>query len=377
MGVFSYIILCFLPYFLVRISKVLKLESVLSPVVLCYGIGLLIGNFLPHLILKSTTDILSQATIAFAIPLILMTSDIKGFLNGTRNIILSFFLAISTVFFMCLLGAFIFNPYTIHSSEIAGMLAGVYTGGTPNMSSIKVAINANENIFGILNIADILMSGAYLIFLTSIGPLFFRKILLHENISELNETKTEKHSLNHSISLPQKAKNLIPTITLAFLCILLSAGISYIIYTDIKEALFIILITLFGISISFFKWSENLKGAYEAGDYLLLIFSLVLGVMSNFSDILQSSSTVLYFTAFVLFSSIIIHILLCKLFKIDADTVMITSAACIFGPVFIGQIVSVLKNKSMLVPGMAMGVMGYAIGSFLGISIHYLASNFF
>ncbi len=377
MDIAQYIFICFLPYLLLRLSRLSKLESILSPVVLCYGVGLAIGNFFPDLISSSITGILTQATIALAIPMILMTSDFKAFLNGTRNILLSFFIAISVVFLMCVLGAFIFNEQTEHAADVAAMLAGVYTGGTPNMSSIKMAINADQNIFGILNIADIIMSGAYLIFLTSIGPVFFRKILPAFKLENKEDGRPEIEEIKNEwqgFSFIEKIKNLIVPILLAISVVVISVGISYLIFQEIKEALFIILITILGTSISFFSFSKKIKGAYEAGDYLLLIFSLSLGILSDFSAIKDSSFGILMFTGFVLFGAIFLHLLLSRIFKIDADTVMVTSAACIFGPVFIGQIVSVMKNKSMLVPGMAMGVMGYAIGSFLGIFIHYLLS---
>ena len=63
------IILVFItPYFLVRISKALKIEAVLSPVVLCYALGLAVNNFLPTgMILPEVIEILTQATIALAI----------------------------------------------------------------------------------------------------------------------------------------------------------------------------------------------------------------------------------------------------------------------------------------------------------------------
>ncbi len=372
MDLFYYIIIGIIPFILIRFSKAIKLEGILSPVVMCYLVGLAIGNLLPGTIPSSIPQTLTEGTIALAIPLILMTSDFKAFLKGAKNIILSFFLAVFIVLIFCLSGAFLFAERTDHAPEVAAMLAGVYTGGTPNMSSIKMAIGADQNIFGILNVADILLSGIYLIFLTSIGPIVFRYLLPNPKKENnfIEEEKTQKFN-------PHK-KNKWIELGLAFLSAIIivavSIGISFLMYGKISEALFIILITLFGIGISFIPSIRKLNRAYEAGDYLLLIFSLALGLISDFSAIVDASSSILFFTAFVLIGSILLHVLMCRLFKIDSDTALITSAACIFGPVFIGQVVSVMKNRSMLVPGMAMGVMGYAIGSFLGILIYQILS---
>lgn len=374
------IILTFIiPYFLIRLSELLKIENILSPVVLCYALGLLIRIvFSDGFILKETTDILTQGTIALAIPLILMTSDFKAFIQGSKTILLSFALAIFSVFIVCLFGAFIFKSQTDDSAAIAGMLAGVYSGGTPNMAAIKTAINADENLYGALNIAEILMGGIYLVFLTSIGPRVFRFLLPSKNNIKEEELEVESSQNNwNSLSILTKLKQIIPAVGLAMLSITIAIGFSLLSYGEINDSLFIILITLFGIAISFLPFRKYINGAYETGDYLLLVFSLALGMMSNFSDILTASPVVIYFTAFIILGTISLHLLLARIFKIDADTTLITSAACIFGPVFIGQIVSVLKNRSMLVPGMAMGVTGIALGSFLGIFIYHTIASIF
>jgi uncharacterized membrane protein len=69
---------------------------------------------------------------------------------------------------------------------------------------------------------------------------------------------------------------------------------------------------------------------YELGEYFLLIFCLGIGSMSNIADILQSSSLAFYYVGAVLVSSISLHFLLAWLFKVDADTTLITSVAGIF-----------------------------------------------
>lgn len=376
MLILQIILIFIIPYFLVQISKALKIEGILSPVVLCYGLGLAVNNFLPNgLVLPEAVSIITQVTIALAIPLVLMNSDFKAFLNGSRTILISFASAIFAVFVACMSGAFIFQSQTENASEISGMLAGVYTGGTPNMAAIQAAIQADVNLYGALNIADILISGIYLIFLTSIGPRVFRFLLGSSDTTDEVDKEVVNDRVNNNLNWIQKIKSILIPIGLAILCVVLAAGISFLIFNEIDEALFIILITILGTGISFFPFSKKLTAAYNTGDYLLLVFSLALGLMSDFSAILDASSAILYFTIFVVIISISLHLLLAKIFKIDGDTTLITSAACIFGPVFIGQVVSVMKNKSMLVPGMAMGVAGMALGSFLGIFIFKILEN--
>ena len=102
----------------------------------------------------------------------------------------------------------------------------------------------------------------------------------------------------------------------------------------------------------------RIKGTYEAGQYFILVFSLTLGTNINFQEILGSSSGIFLYTAFVMTTAILIHIILARIFRIDTDTMLITSTAGIFGPAFIGPVAERLKNREVLVPGLTCGLWG-------------------
>ena len=60
---------------------------------------------------------------------------------------------------------------------------------------------------------------------------------------------------------------------------------------------------------------------------------------------------------------------LCALFSIDTDTSIITSVAGIYGPAFVGPVAKALNNKEIIISGITTGLIGYAIGNYLGILI--------
>jgi uncharacterized membrane protein len=55
------------------------------------------------------------------------------------------------------------------------------------------------------------------------------------------------------------------------------------------------------------------------------------------------------------------------LFKIDRDTVMVTSAALVCSPPFVPAVAGALKNKEIVFSGITVGIIGYAIGNYLGL----------
>ena len=74
----------------------------------------------------------------------------------------------------------------------------------------------------------------------------------------------------------------------------------------------------------------------------------------------------------VMFGSILLHLLICYILKIDRDTALITSMAGIFGPAFVPPMCQVLKNRAVLVSGITSGLVGYALGNFAGLIVAWL-----
>ena len=77
------------------------------------------------------------------------------------------------------------------------------------------------------------------------------------------------------------------------------------------------------------------------------------------------------YVIFSVIGSIIIHTLLSKIFKIDADTMIITSIALVYSVPFIPVVAESLKNKYIIVSGIIIGLFGYTIGNYLGVVIAY------
>ena len=120
------------------------------------------------------------------------------------------------------------------------------------------------------------------------------------------------------------------------------------------------------------KGISQLSGTFETGEYFLLIFCIALGMLADFGDIAASGLDILTYSALTLICTILLHFGLSYWFKIDRDTVMITSTAAIYGPVFVGQIASAIGNKKLIFTGIALGLLGFAIGNYLGIGLAYI-----
>jgi uncharacterized membrane protein len=80
----------------------------------------------------------------------------------------------------------------------------------------------------------------------------------------------------------------------------------------------------------------------------------------------------LLYIAIVIVGSLLLHSILSWIFRINVDDFIITSTALSNSPPFVPVVAAALRNKEVVVPGMIIGVIGYAIGNYLGVAIAYL-----
>ena len=359
------------PALVLYLEQRFKVIQVVSPIVICYVIGIVLAN-LPFLNLnKSVFSEISEISISLAIPLLLFNSNVLDWVNHAGKSILSFVLSIFAVVVSAIFFYYIFRNSIPEAWRISGMLIGVYTGGTPNMSAIGMAFDTPKEVYVLLNSSDVVLGSIYFIFIIT-----FVKRLLGLFLPDYKSKTSEKSSLKieskNKISKRQLALNIIIVLLLGVIILGLAAWISIFIKGEIEELWVILVLTTLGIAASFIKKIQKLKGSYETAFYLLLIFSLSIGAMADVKELLGKSSDLFVYTTFVMFTSIILHFILASIFRIDRDTVIITSTAAIYGPAFIGPVANAIKNKEVIVTGITMGLLGYAIGNYIGIGIGML-----
>ncbi len=141
-------------------------------------------------------------------------------------------------------------------------------------------------------------------------------------------------------------------------------------------AVIIIAITTLSIAVSFWKPIKRLEGTFDMGLYFVYVFCLAVATMVNVHDLeLSRYLFILYYIGFAVFGSLALQLMLAKLFKVDGDLTLAASIAFINSPPFVPMVAAVLKNKDVILPGIAIGLLGYAVGNYLGIAMFWLLAG--
>ncbi len=366
------------PAFVIRLCIRIPLAERIGAVILCYIGGVIAGN--SGLIPASAAGLqntLTEALIAIGISLLLFTIDIAEWRNTAGKAILSFVLATAAIVAVAFVAVAIFRGSLSSAWKFGGMAIGLYTGGTPNLASIKEGLSVDNGSFILMHTYDTLISLIYILFAVSFAQRFF--LLFMRRFSAPGPTagnvEVEKPETMESyigIFNHRTVRGLGGVLLLAFAVTAGGLLVSSAVPSGFSAAAAILTITTLSIALSFVKRVRSTPKSFQFGMYFIFMFCTVVASMVKLSDIVHVNWPLLGFVALCIFGSMALHSILCTLFEIDVDTFLITSVSAICSPPFVPVVAAGLRNRLVLVSGITTGIIGYAVGNYLGISVAFL-----
>jgi uncharacterized membrane protein len=360
-----------LPMLFIFLCKKYKFFNFLGVTICGFLGGMLLGNlYPPDWIAKEVVQEMNNVLVPLGLILMLFSTDIRKWIKLSLKMLLGYVLSLIGVVGLALGLFFVFGK-TAETSYIAGMLTGTYVGGTPNMAAVKIAFNIPENLYNQIFLCDAVASSVYLLFVMVFGQRVLG-LILKKYIPVNNENIHQPVEELPSSALKKPVLKILAGLALSILVFAVPVGLWILVTGSMKNMsmVFIILsITLLAVLLSNIPAIRNNVWNYKTGDYLFSVFFTFLGSLTYFKDLANLPPSFLVFTFTILFGSVFIHLILCKICKIDRDTMIITSAAGIMSPPFIPAIANAIKNKDLMAPGIAVGIVGLALGNVLGIFV--------
>ena len=396
MTIFNYVWLaamfCVVPAGVLWLCRKYPIFDKIGPVMILYAIGLVLANIpMPDEIAK-LQGIIPTIMIPLAIPMMLFGCTFKtSEISLQARIITSGVLSVAAA---VIGGYLIFGQDIPQGAEIGGLLAGKCTGGTLNAAAIKEGLRVSDSTYILLTTYDIIVCFIYFVFLLGGGIRLFR--WLYGEKTKLSISEKDAAAIKQEMAAikenPYKGLNskkgytqMGKIISLTLAVVVVAFGMSYFIgwladadlanFMNEKKggwfmAPFILMLTTLGIGLSFVKSVRKLHRSYDLGMYLIYIFSLAIASMADLSELkIMENLQMIGYLIFAIFVSLFIHALICRLFKVNADSMVISSVAFINSPPFVPMIANAMKNRAAVVTGISSGLIGYAVGNYLGITI--------
>ena len=383
---------CLVPAGVLWLCRKYPIFDKIGPVMILYAIGVVIANVPMPAEIKTLQGIIPTIMIPLAIPMMLFGCTFK-----TSEVSLQLRVVSSGVISVCVAvvcGYLLFGQDINQGTEIGGMLAGKCTGGTLNAAAIKEGLRISDSTYILLTTYDIVICFFYFVFLLAGGIRLFRRLYGEKTRRDISaeDAAAIKEEMAAVKANPYKGlwskagfAQIGKVLGLTILVVILGAGLSYLIgwifgadlanFMNEKKggwfmAPFILMLTTLGIALSFWKPIKKLNKSYDLGMYLIYIFSLAIASMADLSNLqIMENLHMVAYLAFAIFVSLFIHALICRFLKVDADSMVISSVAFINSPPFVPMISNAMKNRAALVTGISSGLIGYAVGNYLGIAM--------
>jgi uncharacterized membrane protein len=330
--------------------------------------------------MKSISDMLMNITVPLAIPLMLFNSDFKLWVKSLPKTFIVLMGGLVAIVTSVILGYFVFRNAGIKEfGDVAAMMTGIYTGGTMNFSALGLALHVDETIMSIALTFEMIVTFPLIMFFVAGGYKLFRKLLPYKekensqsDDSEYADVKDDSFEEYKGMFSKGVFGKMLLGLLLSVLMLAVGAGLSLLITGKLNELVIILTITTLAIAASFVPWIRNLPKTFELGMFFILIFSVVVASKFDIYSIDSSALAVMGFIAFIMLVALVIHLIICRFFKVEGDLFVVGQVGLLCSPPFIPPVVGAMGNRKVLISGIVIGLVGYAVGTYLGLLLSLL-----
>lgn len=322
--------------------------------------------------MKSISDMLMNITVPLAIPLMLFNSDFRLWVKSLPKTFVVLIGGLVAIVTSVILGYFVFRNAGIRDfGDVAAMMTGIYTGGTMNFSALGLALHVDETVMSIALTFEMLVTFPLIMFFVAGGYKLFRKLLPYKEnatnpASENIEIKDDSFEEYKGMFSKGVFGKMMVGLLLSVLMLAVGAGLSLLTTGKLNELVIILTITTLAIAASFVPWIQNLPKTFELGMFFILIFSVVVASKFDIYSIDSSALAVMGFIAFIMLVALVIHLIICRIFKVEGDLFVVGQVGLLCSPPFIPPVVGAMGNRKVLISGIVIGLVGYAVGTYLG-----------
>lgn len=309
--------------------------------------------------------------IPLSIPMMLMGSNITriireggkllvAFLIGALGVVLGSFIA----FYIIDLGA--------DSGNAAGVISATLIGGSLNFIATGEILNFSTHpLFSATIAVDNFVANAYILLLFAVPSMtYLSRFFVKPKVENLEAMERNADEVTYPITIERIAITVFIAAIIAGAGSLLSDLIQKVYSTRMSTSVLIITILAVLLANLFPKKLKKIEDtAFAIGLWMMYLFLAAIGASTNLADMLHVGPAVLGFYMIILILHFIFLVSLAKLLKFDVYEVMIASAACIMGPSVAAPMAASLGQKKLITPGILVGILGYVIGTFVGVSI--------
>lgn len=311
-------------------------------------------------------DVVWQYLVPIAIPLLLFQADLKRIFREAGATLVAFVIGSAMVVAGVIVAGAIVDLGD-NEAALSGIFTGTYIGGSLNFAAVvEVTEFRNESLLAATVAADNVITNLHLILIVLLPGIAW--VTRFFPVERRDGVSTAAHDGPVHRIADLDVVGLLAALTLAFALAAIGIGIAGAIG---RPQYAILLTTALALVISTFgqRVVGSLSGYTEAGNVLMFIFLATIGASADVWLLIENAPILFAFAAIVVSVHLVALLAIGKLLRIGLPELLVASAVAIGGPASAPAVASAKGWHDLVIPGVLAGSFGYAIGSFIGVSV--------
>ena len=324
-------------------------------------------HLIPHA--APVYDQTANLLVPIAIPLLLLRADFKAIFTESGPVLLAFILATVATIIGALVGVLVIDmgPF---EPQLAGTVTSSYIGGSLNFVATAEAVGIRNSSLYVAGLtADAVGAVFFLVVLMLLPAIrFVVKAMPSKFIGgpavAAGQADTQPAQEAAPFSLAGAANGLAVSLAVCGLS-------AYLVKLFDLESLFILVVTAVALLVANFAKPllRHVSSEFEIGSLFMYIFFVAIGAGADLKEVAGAALPILLFIIVMVSVHFCVLIPVGKLLKLDLAEVMIASNACILGPAPAAALAASKGWRALVAPGILVGLFGYAIATFIGVTL--------
>lgn len=334
------------------------------------AVGLLLSNTGVIPMEAPAFGFVGQYLLPLGVAFLLFKADLRSIFKQGGWVLPAFLVASVGLCIGAVVGFYLFDLGPA-GAKIAGTYAGAFIGGVVNFVAISQAVELSPTDFSVALSASAPVSVLGLLFLVSLPSIPFIRRHIRSPIIDAADQSGPTHT---GEELPRlRLDHITAAIAVGLAICTLSAWICkrFDMGTYNLFVVTVITVILANLLPRFFG---ALQGDFALGMLCMYAFFAMIGAGTDAVSFLKSAPILFVYCAFLIAVHFAVLLVFARLFKWDLAEVIIGSAAAIVGPAAGAGIATAKGWKTLITPAITVGILGYVIANFVGISIVKLLS---
>jgi len=335
--------------------------------------GILLGMFLSNIGLlpgeSPTYDFLMGTGVNLGIALILLSVDLRSILQAGPKMLAAFGIgAVGTAVGAVAAGLLLSGLVGPETWKLAGQYTGTYTGGGANFAALGRAFDTSATMFSAATAADVIVTAVWMAACLAVPVLLGRPKQSSEPALDSSSSEPSPVTLEHTLNESVRPVSLLDTAALVMVAVGAVWGASQLaeLVPILNEVLWLTTIVLILAQVPAVK---ALAGSAMFGNYLILLFLASNGARSVVANLVALGPPVFYFALITVAVHGVLIFGIGRLARLDLPTLVVASQANVGGAASAIAIAGARGYTDRLLPGVAVGLLGYAIGNYFGFVI--------